>query len=304
MSESTIQVGRRKLKVSNLQKVLYPRAGFTKGQVIGYYLDIADAILPHLKGRPLTLKRYPDGVTKHFFYEKNCPAYRPEWVDTLNRPSDRRSGGVDYCVVDNRAALVWVANLAALELHVLLSKGSRKDRPTHMVFDLDPGEGRTLLHCIDVAFTLRGMLEHFGLQSAAKTSGGKGLHLYVPLNTAVTFEQTKAFAKALASLAAKENPKTITTVMRKDLRKGKVFVDWSQNDEHKTTVCVYSLRARETPTVSMPVTWDELEAARKSKKGSQLVFAPDEALQRVAQHGDLFTPVLKLKQKLPELSED
>lgn len=301
MNRSILQIGRRALKVSNLDKVLYPQTGFTKGQVIDYYVNMAEAIILHLKGRPLTLKRYPDGVAKHSFYEKNCPSHRPDWLTTLNRPSDRKADGTDYCVVDSKAALVWVANLAALELHVLLSKGARHDRPTHMVYDLDPGEGTNLLHCIDVAFKLREMLDHLGLQSWAKTSGGKGLHLYVPLNTPVTFDQTKSFSRALATLLQKQNPKTITTVMRKDLRKGKVFVDWSQNDEHKTTVCVYSLRARAIPTVSTPVTWAELEQARNIQKPSSLVFSPQAAIERFQENGDLFAPVRQLKQKLPKL---
>ncbi len=299
MNRSTLQVGRRKLDVSNLDKVLYPQAGFTKRDVIDYYLGMADAILPHLKNRPLTLKRYPDGVDQSFFYEKRCPSHRPDWLKVLNRPSERDVRGIDYCVVDTKAALVWVANLAALELHVLLSKGARADRPTHMVFDLDPGQGQNLLHCIDVAFRLREMLEDFGLQSLVKTSGGKGLHVYVPLNSAVTFEQTKTFARLLASRLEKQNPHAITTVMRKDLRQGKVFVDWSQNDTHKTTVCVYSLRGRETPTVSTPVTWEELEQAQQAKDFQPLIFTPDAARHRFEQHGDLFAPVLKLKQKLP-----
>lgn len=298
---TTLTVGRRKLNVSNLDKVLYPATGFTKGQVIHYYLEVADAIIPHLKGRPLTLKRYPNGVEGKFFYEKNCPSHRPDWLTVQNRPSDRRSGGIDYCVVDSRPALLWVANLAALELHVLLSRGKNHSRPTHMVFDLDPGEGMNILDCARVAFQFRNMLDHLGLQSLVKTSGSKGLHLYVPLNTAVTFEQTRAFSRAMASLLEKQHSKQVTTSMRKDQRGGKVFIDWSQNDEHKTTVCAYSLRAKSRPSVSTPITWDELDSAVKKKSPDRLFFSPADIIKRLDKHGDHFAPVLKLKQSLPKL---
>jgi len=294
---ATIKVGRRAVPMSNPQKILYPDAGFTKGQVLDYYAKISPVLMPHLKGRPLTLKRYPNGVKGPFFYEKMCPTHRPEWVTTTRMKTTNRD--IDFCVVSDPSILVWVANLASLELHTLLARDADLNRPTFMVFDHDPGEGTGLLDCCKVAIKFRAMLEKLGLESFPKTSGGKGLHLYVPLNTKVTFEETKAFSHAAAGLLEREDPKRITTVMRKDLRKGKVFLDWSQNDDHKTTVCVYSLRARPRPTISTPVTWDEVEKAVKKGDASPLVFEAADVLKRVDKHGDLFEPVLKVKQKLP-----
>jgi bifunctional non-homologous end joining protein LigD len=304
--ESAINVGEVRfgattVKLSNLKKVLYPAAGFTKGEMIAYYLGMADYILPHLKGRKLTRKRYPDGVDKLFFFEKNCPTYHPDWVATSRVDSSKRENGLHYCVVENKATLAWLANLAAIEFHTLLSKGDDVTRPTYVVFDLDPGPPAGMLDCIRIGFRLRDMLAGFGLESFAKTSGGKGLHLYVPLNTPVTFDETKAFANAVARVLEKDDPKSVVSAMKKDLRGGKVFVDWSQNDEHKTTCCVYSLRARERPTVSTPVTWDELSAAAKKKNADGLVFEAPDVLKRVKKVGDPFAPVLKLKQKLPAL---
>ena len=294
---ATMKVGRRAVPVSNTQKILYPDAGFTKGQIIDYYAKISPVLVPHLKGRPLTLKRYPNGVTGPFFYEKMCPTHRPDWVTTTRVKTTNRD--IDFCVVSDPSILVWVANLASLELHTLLARDTDLNRPTFMVFDHDPGEGTGLLDCCKVAIKFRAMLEKLGLQSFPKTSGGKGLHLYVPLNTKVTFEETKAFSHAVAGLLEREDPKHITTVMRKELRKGKVFLDWSQNDDHKTTVCVYSLRARPRPTISTPVTWDEVEKVVKKGDASPLVFEAADVLKRVDKHGDLFEPVLKVKQKLP-----
>jgi len=296
---SSLTIGRRAIPVSNLDKILYPAAHFTKGDAIHYYSQIAPVLLPHLKNRPLTLKRYPNGVDAPFFYEKMCPSHRPDWVATARVETTSRP--VDFCLANDAATLVWVANLASLELHTLLSRKNNLDRPTMMVFDHDPGEGADLLDCIRVAMRFREMLQHFGLESFAKTSGGKGLHLYVPLNTPVTFEQTKSFSLAIAQLLEKQDPKHVTTNMRKDLRTGKVFVDWSQNDRHKTTVCVYSLRARTRPTVSTPVEWDELERALKKKDAASLAFETADVLKRVAKKGDLFEPILTLKQKLPKL---
>ncbi len=293
-----LRFGATTVKLSNLNKVLYPAAGFTKGEMIGYYTGMADFILPHLKDRKLTRKRYPDGVDKPFFFEKNCPGYHPEWVATARVAGGKR-GNVDYCVAENKATLAWLANLAAIEFHTLLSRGDDVTRPTYVVFDLDPGPPAGMLDCIRIGLRLREMLSGFGLESFAKTSGGKGLHLYVPLNTPVTFDQTKSFANAVARVLEKDDPKSVISAMKKDLREGKVFVDWSQNDEHKTTCCVYSLRARERPTVSTPVTWDELSRAIKKKNADALVFEAPAVLKRVEKVGDLFAPVLKLKQKLP-----
>jgi bifunctional non-homologous end joining protein LigD len=301
-NSGVVRFGSTEVKLSNLNKVLYPAAGFTKGEMIAYYLGIADYILPHLKGRKLTRKRYPDGVDKLFFFEKNCPSYHPDWVATSLVPEGGRTGnGVNYCVVENKATLAWLANLAAIEFHTLLSRGDDLTRPTYMVFDLDPGPPAGMLDCIRIGFRLKDMLAGFGLECFAKTSGGKGLHLYVPLNTPVTFDQTKAFSNAVARVLEKDDPKSVVSAMRKDLRGGKIFVDWSQNDEHKTTSCVYTLRARERPTVSTPVTWDELASAAKRKNAEALVFEAPDVLKRVKKVGDLFAPVLKMKQKLPTL---
>ena len=296
----TLRFGRKQLNLSNLQKVLYPDAGFTKGDVIRYYLSIADALLPHLKNRALTLKRYPNGSEGMFFYEKNCPVHRPPWVDTAHVESRRREGGIHYCLVNDAATLAWVANLASLELHTSLARAKAVTRPTMMVFDLDPGSGAGILDCCRVAVRMRDVLAGVGLQSYPKTSGGKGLHFYVPLNTPCTFDDTKAFAHTLAEMFERDDPQRITSEMRKDLRHGKVFIDWSQNDEHKTTACVYSLRARTRPTVSTPVTWAEVEQAVRSGDGARLVFEAPQVVERVARLGDLFAPVLSLKQKLPK----
>jgi len=297
---STLQIGRRTVPVSNLDKVLYPSVGFTKGDVIQYYSEIASVLVPHLKDRPLTLKRYPNGVDAPFFYEKMCPSHRPDWVATARVETTSRP--VDFCLANDAATLVWVANLASLELHTLLARAKNLDRPTMMVFDHDPGEGADMLDCIRVAMHFREMLEQLGLKSFAKTSGGKGLHLYVPLNSAVTFEETKSFSRAIAQLLEKEDSNRVTTNMRKDLRKGKVFVDWSQNDRHKTTVCVYSLRARTNPTVSTPVQWEELERAAKKNDAVSLAFETSDVLKRIEKHGDLFEPILRMKQKLPTIN--
>jgi bifunctional non-homologous end joining protein LigD len=292
-----ISVGRRRLRVSNLDKVLYPKAGFTKGDAINYYRKIAPVILKHLRGRPLTLKRYPNGVDAGFFYEKNCPKHKPDWVPTVKVPGSE--GFTNYCLVDHAATLLWTANLASLELHTLMSRADDLNRPTMMVFDLDPGPPAEILDCLPIAFRMRDMLDHLGLQSFPKTSGGKGFHIYVPLNSAVTFDHTKHFAHSVAATLEKDDPKNVVSLMRKDLRGGKIFVDWSQNDEHKTTVCAYSLRARERPTVSTPITWKEAESAAKNRDATKLTFEADDVVKRIERLGDLFAPVLKLKQKLP-----
>ena len=294
-----VEVEGRQLKLSNFDKVLYPEAGFTKGQVIDYYTRVAPALLPHLRRRALTLKRYPNGVDGQFFYEKNCPKHRPPWVETLSVWSARNKADVNYCLIDELAGLVWVANLASLELHTSLSSAADVQRPTMLVFDLDPGPPATIVECGRVAFWLREVLDGLGLQAFPKTSGSKGLQLYVPLNTPVTYNETKPFAHALARLLEERHPKDVLSVMTKELRKGKVFIDWSQNDDSKTTVCVYSLRARERPTVSTPVTWDEVEAVVDSGDPEDLVFEAGDVLDRVDRHGDLFADVAKMEQGLP-----
>ena len=290
----------KKLAVSNLNKVLYPKAGFTKGQVIDYYIRIAPVLLPHLKDRPLTMKRYPNGVEGEFFYEKNCPAHRPKWVRTAKVWSEGNNRNMDYCLANDLPTLVWAANLADLELHTSLARKSNVARPTMMVFDLDPGAPADIVQCCQVGLWLRDLLGKMKLKSFAKTSGSKGLQVYCPLNTPVTFDQTKDLSRALAEHLEHEHPKLVISKMAKALRTGKVFVDWSQNDEHKTTICVYSLRAKERPTVSTPVSWKEVEAALKKKNAKLLTFTSDQVLKRVEKSGDVFEAVDTLKQKLPK----
>jgi bifunctional non-homologous end joining protein LigD len=288
------------VEVSNVSKVFYPKTGFTKGQVIDYYLKVAPYLLPHLKNRPITLKRYPNGVEGMFFYEKRCPSHRPKWLKTTKVPK-LEGGEIDYCVINDVKALVWAANLADLELHTFLHRAPDIEKPTSLAFDLDPGPPADILLCCEVGLWLKALFDKLGLQSFAKTSGSKGLQVYVPLNTSVNYDQTKAFARTVAETLEMHSPETVVAKMEKKLRKGKVMVDWSQNDIHKTTVNVYSLRAKEHPTVSTPVTWDEVQKALK--KGKPLRFETDEVIQRVKKHGDLFAPVLTVKQKLPSLEK-
>jgi bifunctional non-homologous end joining protein LigD len=290
----------RKIQVSNLDKVLYPKVGFTKGHVIDYYIRIAPVLLPHLKDRPLTMKRYPDGVDGQFFYEKNCPSHRPNWVKTAKVWSESNDRTMNYCLAQDLPTLVWAANLADLELHTSLSHKNNIERPTMMVFDLDPGAPADIVQCCQVGIWLRDLLGKMKLKSFAKTSGSKGLQVYVPLNTSVIYDQTKDLSRALAQHLEGEHPDLVTSNMSKAVRKGKVFVDWSQNDEHKTTICAYSLRAREEPTVSTPVSWDEVANCLKKKKADVLKFRSDQVLARVEKMGDLFEPLKELKQKLPK----
>src|ERR687887_106787 len=298
--KAQLDVEGKKLSVSNLDKVLYPKVGFTKGQVIDYYIRIAPVLLPHLRDRPLTMKRYPNGVDKEFFYEKNCPVHRPNWVKTAKVWSEGNNRMMDYCLAQDLPTLVWAANLADLELHTSLARKKDVARPTMMVFDLDPGAPADIVQCCQVGLWLRDLLSKMKLRSLAKTSGSKGLQVYVPLNTTVTFDQTKDLSRALAQHLESEHPNLVTSNMSKAVRKGKVFVDWSQNDEHKTTICVYSLRARDEPTVSTPVTWNEVEKCLKKKSAELLRFRSDQVLVRVDELGDLFESVEKLKQKLPK----
>jgi bifunctional non-homologous end joining protein LigD len=299
--DSTIEVQGKQLKLSNLEKVLYPAAGFTKQQVIDYYVRIAPAMLPHLAGRALTRKRYPNGVDEEFFYEKNAPQYRPDWVKTAPIWSEGNRRTVHYILADDLPTLVWLANLAAIELHPSLALAKEITCPTMMVFDLDPGPPASIVQCCEVGLWLREIFDHFGLQSFPKTSGSKGLQIYVPLNTTTNYDSTKTFAHALAQWLEQEHREMVVSDMKKQIRTGKVFVDWSQNDEHKTTVAVYSLRARERPTVSTPVTWQEVEQTLKKKDANLLVFEARQTVSRVEKLGDLFAPVLELKQRLPDL---
>ena len=292
-----VEIEGRPLKLTNLDKVLYPAAGFTKGQVIDYYTRIAPTLLTHLRDHPVTLKRYPNGVDAPFFYEKQCPRGAPSWVATTPMWSSNTSRTINFCLVNDLATLTWLANLAALELHPLLTKAQDSSRPTSVVFDLDPGPPATSLECARVALWLRELTGDLGLVSMAKSSGSKGIQVYVPLNTPVTFEETNPFAHDVARLLEKQHPELVVSKMAKDLRTGKVFIDWSQNDPHKTTISVYSLRARPEPTVSTPLDWAEVEAA---VGGSTPVpsFPAHEVLERVERLGDLFGPVATTQQQL------
>ena len=297
---TTLDIQGTRVEVSNLDKVFYPETGFTKGEVIDYYVRISPWLLPHLKDRPISLKRYPDGVEGFFFYEKQCPSHRPEWIRTTKVPKSE-GGEINYCVMNDLPALVWAANLADLELHTFLHKARALNRPTALAFDLDPGAPADILTCARVALWVREIFAGFGMESFPKTSGSKGMQVYVPLNVATTYERTKGIAHAIAEALELAHPDLVVSRMQKSLRKGKVFVDWSQNDDKKTTVCVYSLRAKSQPSVSTPVQWSEVEASLKRKR--PLAFGPEEVIQRAEKHGDLFEPVLTLKQKLPTLKQ-
>jgi bifunctional non-homologous end joining protein LigD len=288
------------VSVSNLEKIFYPETGFTKGEVIDYYIRVSPVLLPHLKDRPLTLKRYPDGVAGIFFYEKRCPSHRPDWVQTARVRSGKEETQIDYCMANDLPSIVWAANLGDLELHTFLARSRNIEQPTMVVFDLDPGSPANIIHCCQVGLWLQEKLSEWKLESWVKTSGSKGLQVYVPLNTAVTYAATKSFAHELAMELEREHPEAVVSRMEKRLRAGKVFVDWSQNDRHKTTVAVYSLRAKNHPTVSTPVEWDEVKKALKQKDPAKLSFLSDQVLARVEKFGDLFSPVLTRKQRLPK----
>jgi bifunctional non-homologous end joining protein LigD len=301
--DSTVEIQGKHLKLSNLDKVLYPKVGFTKAQVIDYYIRIAPVLLPHLKNRPLTMKRYPDGVDGMYFYEKACPKHRPDWVTTAPIWSSGRNEYINFCLAQDLPTLVWAANLADLELHTSLSFAKDILQPSMLVFDLDPGEPADIVQCCEVGLWVREIFEQLGLESFPKTSGSKGLQVYIPLNTKTSYDETKPFAHAIARLLEEQHPDKVVSDMKKALRVGKVFVDWSQNDDHKTTINVYSLRAKERPTVSTPVTWKEVEQCLKKRDADMLVFTSDQTLERVNKMGDIFAPLLTLKQKLPQLGK-
>jgi bifunctional non-homologous end joining protein LigD len=297
-----VDVEGKELRLTNLDKVLYPEVGFTKGEMVDYYARVGAAMIPHLSGRAVTLRRFPEGVDDldSAFFEKRCPKHRPKWVKTTRVGVER--GKIDFCVCDSLPTLIWMAQLAAIELHPSLSLGRAPKRPTVLAFDLDPGPPADVVDCCRVALRLRELLTQLDLECFAKTSGSKGMQLYVPLNTKVTYEQTRPFAQALAQIVAKQNPDEVLAKMGKRTdRSGKVLIDWYQNNERKTTIAVYSLRARERPTCSTPLTWDEVEAAADSGDGDKLVFETADVLERLDDHGDLFAPVLELEQELPKL---
>lgn len=298
---AVLDIDGQKVKLTRLSKALYPKAHFTKAQIIDYYVRVAPFLLPHLKDRPVALKRYPDGVLAQAFWEKDAPAFTPEWVQTF--PVPRRAGGPDirYILINNAATLAWTANIAALELHPFLHRAPHIQQPTSIVFDLDPGEGADVFSCIEIALRLRKLFEGLDLQIFPKVSGSKGLQIYLPLNTPVTYDIARPFAQSVAQLMESEHPDLAISAMPKEKRVGKVFIDWSQNSDFKTTVGVYSLRAKsDRPYVSMPVSWAELEKARKRKNSDGLFFEPAQALSRLDEVGDLFAPVITLRQNLPE----
>jgi bifunctional non-homologous end joining protein LigD len=301
-SAQVVEIEGRELKLSNLDKVLYPAAGFRKADVVDYMRRIGPAMLPHLADRPPTLVRAPDGPGGNRFFEKNCPSHHPEWVDTAP-PGLEQTGGTRGCLVDDVPTLVWLANLAALELHTHQWTLTDPAHPTALVIDLDPGEPATIVDCCRVALDLRDTLAQLDLQCVVKTSGGKGLHLSVPLHGSdATDDDTKQFALALGQLLESRDPKRVLVDMTRSKRPGKVFVDWSQNDRHKTTVCAYSLRLRDRPTVSTPLAWSEVEAAHDEGGGEDvLAFETAAVLARVEEHGDLYADSLTLQQSLPTL---
>lgn len=299
--KTTLEVAGRKLKVSNLNKVFYSTTGFTKGQMLNYYIRIAPLLLPHLTNRPLTMKRYPNGAQGKFFYQKECPSPRPDWLKTIPVWSDSNNRMINFCNASDLPTLVWAANLAALELHTSLSVAPTINQPSLLVFDLDPGPPATIVDCAQVGLLLKDYFDKHKLQSFPKTSGSKGLQIYIPLNTPISYDMTKNFARILASRFQEKYPTLVVANMKKALRTGKVFIDWSQNDNHKTTVCVYSLRAKERPTISTPVTWEEVVSVLEQKNPDLLSFEATQVLERTERLGDLFAPVLALKQKLPAI---
>jgi bifunctional non-homologous end joining protein LigD len=291
-----VEVGGHHLEVSNLDKVLWPATGTTKGEMLSYYARIAPVLVPHLAGRAITLKRFPDGVDGVSFFEKNCPSYKPSWMHTV------KMGDVNYCLVEEPATVVWLANLAAIELHPTLAAKPDLSSPTTVVFDLDPGPPADVITCARVALLIRDLLAQLHLESWAKTSGSKGLQLYVPLNSGATYDRSAPFAKAVAQLLEKRHPDLVVSYQQRAARECRVLIDWSQNTESKTTIGVYSLRARPEPTVSTPVTWDELDDALSAAEPGRLSFEWKEVLDRVERHGDLMAEVLTLEQQLPELA--
>jgi bifunctional non-homologous end joining protein LigD len=298
-SRQTVDIAGQRVSLSNLDKVLYPANGFTKAAVVDYYVKVADAILPHLRGRPLTMLRFPDGVDGGSFFEKRCPEHRPEFVHTVRLGREGKDKVVDHCDIRDLPSLVWVANMASLELHTSLARAPDTSMPTCVVFDLDPGEPAGIRECAQVALWIKQITDRLDLVACPKTSGSKGMQVYVPVNTPTTYEATRGFSLAVGQLLEKVHGDLVLTVMTKAKRTGKVFVDWSQNTLTKTTVCVYSLRAKQVPTASTPLTWDEVERAAAGE--DELRFLATHVIERVQEHGDLFAPVLDVTQELPVL---
>lgn len=301
MNKKAVGIAGRKLFLSNLEKDLYPPHGFTKAHILDYYRRVGRFILPHLKDRALTFKRYPEGVDKDFFFEKRCPSHRPAWVKTAGVRGDGAQQ-MTVCLVNDLETLIWAANLASVELHVPLARAVSPETPDCVVFDLDPGHPADILECARVALILRDLLSELRLAGCVKTSGRKGLHVYVPLNRKeTTFEETKKFSKAVAMILQKNYPDLVTAKMAKEFRKARVFINWSQNDASKTMVCVYSLRANEKPVVSFPLGWKELENSAGAGDAQRLRIPPQEAVGRAEKMGDLFQEALTKKQRLPYL---
>ncbi|MGI8662398.1 MAG: non-homologous end-joining DNA ligase [Acidimicrobiales bacterium] len=297
VEEQTVEIDGRQLLVRNMTKVLYPATGFTKGDVIAYYAKAAPTLLVHLGDRGVTLRRYPNGVDGMSFFEKRCASHRPEWIPSVVGPGDRE-GNIHYCKLDSVAAIVWAANMAALELHAPMARGDDIETATMVVFDLDPGAPAAMTECAEIGLVLRDVLDGIGLECYPKTSGSKGLQIYVPVNVAgITHEHASSFALAVGQAIEKQHGNRVLTAMKKDLRKGKVFIDWSQNSRHKTTICAYSLRARPHPTVSTPVTWDEVSDAAD---GADLSFEANQVVERIETLGDLWAPTATQQQEIPQ----
>ena len=300
-SAGTTEVGGRQLKIGRLDRVVFPRAGVTKGELLYYYVRVGDTILAHLRERQLHMHRYPEGVDGPRFWQKGCPEHRPAWMPVAPVWSEAKGATIDFCVVNELASLLWAVNIGSIELHTSLHTRDAMDRPTALAFDLDPGEGVDVLGCGEVALRLHALLDAVGLCGLVKTSGSKGLQVYVPLNANVTYAQTTPGAKAIAQTLEAETPDRVISRMARAERHGRVLVDWGQNTEHKSMVCAYSVRAKERPTVSTPVTWEEVAAAVESGDAAALRFEMGEVLERIERHGDLFAPVLSVEQDLSRL---
>jgi len=287
LASDQLEVGGRKLRIRHLDRVVFPDTGTTKGKLLGYYVRVADAMLPHLRDRLLHMHRYPEGVEGPRFWQKACPEHRPEWMPVAPVWSRDKQTHIDYCVVNELAALLWAVNLGSIELHTSLHRRDDFDRPTALAFDLDPGDGVGVLECGEVALRLRDLFEEMGRAAYVKTSGSKGLQVFVPTEQA-TYADTKPASRKVAELLESERPGRVVSRMAKALRPGKVLVDWSQNTEHKSMVSVYSVRARARPTASAPLRWSELEEALDEGDPDRLVFEMGDVLERIAEHGDLW----------------